>query len=106
MPMKRPRGARSVVRYSLALLVFLAGVCSPLQAEDPKPQPSNKALKGITTKVGDYLVVYTIKVPVADFVQPLCWADAKGTAFFCLERQGLLRRITVPDLKEVQKLDL
>jgi uncharacterized protein (TIGR03066 family) len=80
-------------------------------APEPPPAPkkvatvtaSGAALKGDTKNVID-LKVTSVNLK-ADTLGCMFWADAKGTAFFTLEPTGTIRRISFPDLKEVEKVE-
>jgi len=63
------------------------------------------SLKGDPRSVAE-LAVTPIKLPAATMLPCICWSDEKGTAFFCLEQGGLLRRVSYPDLKEEWTQDL
>jgi hypothetical protein len=60
---------------------------------------------GGDTRAEQDLKVTPVKLP-ATTLGCMFWADAKGTAFYALDPAGTIRKISFPDLKETQKIEL
>jgi hypothetical protein len=72
-------------------------------ADDFKGTASGESLKGETKDVVDAKVTSILR---ANPLPCMFWADAKGTAFYTLDERGVIRKISFPDLKETQKIEL
>jgi hypothetical protein len=72
----------------------------------PLPQPADgkEALAGQPRQVQE-LTVQEVKLPGGTVTPFLCWS-ANGKSFYCLENNGLLRRVAFPDLREERRIDL
>ena len=72
--------------------------------KEPNARATNESLAGPKRQVADATVT-DLNLDATNAPRCLCW-DADGKAFFFLEAGGTLRRITWPDLKEEQRLDM
>jgi hypothetical protein len=69
------------------------------------PVRSRNSLKGAVRGVDD-LQVTEIELPADTTLGCLAWSDPAGTAFFALDRNGVLRKVSYPDLAENWRLEL
>jgi uncharacterized protein (TIGR03066 family) len=72
---------------------------------DVKVTASGQSLRGATQDLVD-LKVTDVTLPARTTLPCLTWADEQGSAFFALDSAGVLRRVSFPDFKAVQKADL
>jgi uncharacterized protein (TIGR03066 family) len=72
---------------------------------DIKILAAGESVKGATRDVVD-LKVTEVALPARSTLACLAWADDEGSAFFALDSAGIIRRITFPDFKVLQKADL
>jgi DNA-binding beta-propeller fold protein YncE len=91
----------STLRNSAMLWLLVAPAV--LSAQEPKE--TGTKLKGARQLVDD-LAMTTIDVAAKEMAPALCWGDAQARVVFTLEKNGLVRRITVPEFQETHQLDI
>jgi hypothetical protein len=74
-------------------------------AVKPDPAPDAASLRGEPLKVDD-LTMTPLKLDTKTLLPFFCWADDKGSAFLTLDQNGVLRRISFPELKVEKQQDL
>ena len=93
--------ARALGGLVLACSSGLAGA----RAADPEVKTVNESRKGSVQTV-DNITVTRLKVDAKELVGCMLWADKEGKAFFTLDTNGVVRKISFPELVEEQRLDL
>jgi hypothetical protein len=88
----------------VAGISILGGPWEVATAANPKVTQTNRSLKGDTEEVMD-LQATPIKLR-ANVLGCMCWADDKGTACYMLDPAGTIRRVSFPDLKETDTIEL
>ncbi len=99
--------ARKTPKVVLTLAVCTLATWGPARvafADDPKVTTPKDSVKGDTTEVMG-LKATAIKLR-ANVLGCMCWADAKGTAFWTLDPAGIIRRIAFPDLEVTHVIEL
>src|SRR5438093_9127502 len=99
--------ARKTPTMVLALAVCTLAAWGPARvvfATGPKVTTPKETVQGDTTEVMG-LKVTAVKLR-ANVLGCMCWADAKGTAFWTLDPVGTIRRIAFPDLQVTHTIEL
>src|SRR5262245_28160546 len=86
---------------SLALALGVAGA----QAADPAPKEVKEKRKGTPSRVDD-LMVAPLSLEAKELIGSMVWGDNEGKTFFTLDNNGMVRKITFPEMFEVLQMDL
>jgi DNA-directed RNA polymerase subunit RPC12/RpoP len=102
-----PQGNKLVVLGNTRLqVVEVPSNPQPDQIVPVKTDPTPVNDTDLFVKELDDLKVATLPAERKDVLPCLKWADADGTAFLALNKNGILRKLSFPEGKELKKADL